>query len=513
MKKIEFKNMLIDDMMPADYNPRLDLQAGDTDYENLKKSIEQFGFVQNIVYNQRTGHVVGGHQRIKVLKDLGYTELMVAVVDIDEDMEKALNIGLNKIEGDWDFLKLKDLMVELQDSGLDLDLTGFSDDEMQDILNWEPPEFEDEEEFEEEETTQPDFETLADRFLIPPFSTLDVRKGYWVKRKKAWISLGLKSEVGRGANDDKTQSGLVYANSAQPPEIYKAKNEYEDKIGKKVSWDEFFEAHPEKARQGGTSIFDPVLCEIAYRWFNISGGTILDPFSGGSVRGVVASYLGYDYTGIDLRQEQVSANILQGLEILPKDKIQPTWIQGNSLNVEELVPAEKQFDMIFSCPPYFDLEVYSDLDEDLSNKGDYQAFISDYRKIINASVKKLKNNRFACFVVGDVRDKRGIYYNFVSDTIQAFVDAGMQYYNEAILITQIGSLAIRINKQFGRFRKLGKTHQNVLIFYKGDPKQIVEEFGEFELDNDFLQEIIQEEYGEGKFEQEESPFDDVKKKD
>lgn len=143
MKDIVFKNMKIDDLMPADYNPRWDLQAGDPDYDNLKKSIEQFGFVQNVVYNQRTGHIVGGHQRIKVLKDLGYNDLMVAVVDLDEMREKALNIGLNNIEGDWDMNKLKVLMQELQESGLDLDLTGFSEYEIDDLYNWQESDHDD----------------------------------------------------------------------------------------------------------------------------------------------------------------------------------------------------------------------------------------------------------------------------------------------------------------------------------------------------------------------------------
>jgi DNA modification methylase len=177
---------------------------------------------------------------------------------------------------------------------------------------------------------------------------------------------------------------------------------------------------------------------------------------------------------------------------LPKEKIQPTWIAGNSLTIPDLIHG-KEFDFIFSCPPYYDLEVYSDSEEDLSNKGTYQDFIEDYRDIIQRSVDKLKDNRFACFVVGDVRDKKGFYYNFVADTIQAFRDAGMEYYNEAILINQVGSLAIRINKQFGRFRKLGKTHQNVLVFYKGDPKAIPEDIGEFHLDEDILQEFLADE--------------------
>ena len=93
----------------------------------------------------------------------------------------------------------------------------------------------------------------------------------------------------------------------------------------------------------------------------------------------------------------------------------------------------------------------------------------------------LKPDRFACFVVGDVRDSKGIYRNFVSDTISAFQNAGALLYNEAILVTAVGSLPIRVGKQFQSSRKLGKTHQNVLVFVKGNPKRATEAIGDVEM--------------------------------
>lgn len=93
----------------------------------------------------------------------------------------------------------------------------------------------------------------------------------------------------------------------------------------------------------------------------------------------------------------------------------------------------------------------------------------------------LKEDRFACFVVGDIRDKNGFYRNFVSDTIAGFEKAGMQLYNEAILVNVIGSLPIRIQASFGSYRKLGKSHQNVLVFYKGNPKKIKDNYSEIEV--------------------------------
>ena len=115
---------------------------------------------------------------------------------------------------------------------------------------------------------------------------------------------------------------------------------------------------------------------------------------------------------------------------------------------------------------------------------DYDQFKEVYFSIIKKAVAQLKEDRFACFVVGDVRDKKGFYYNFVSDTIQAFKDAGMELYNEIILVNVVGSLAIRVRRQFNGGRKVGKMHQNVLVFYKGDPKKIKENFPELNLGED-----------------------------
>ena len=224
----------------------------------------------------------------------------------------------------------------------------------------------------------------------------------------------------------------------------------------------------------GTSIFDPVLCEIAYTWFCPPGGHVLDPFAGGSVRGIVAAVLGRKYTGIDLRPDQVAANEEQAKDIVPDNL--PRWIEGDS---RDSIPDE-EFDFIFSCPPYADLEVYSDDPRDISTM-DYPKFLEVYREIIGKSMGQLKKDGFACFVVGDIRDKKGFYRNFVSDTITAFQDAGGKLYNEAILVTAVGSLPIRVGRQFDAARKLGKTHQNVLVFCNGDPRKATESVGEIEV--------------------------------
>lgn len=218
--------------------------------------------------------------------------------------------------------------------------------------------------------------------------------------------------------------------------------------------------------QSGTSIFDPVVCELAYRWFCPPNGQILDPFAGGSVRGIVASHLGRKYVGVELRREQVEANMLQlGIAGNPK----PDWRNADSRDIAR-VCFDVQADFVFSCPPYADLEIYSDDPADLSTLA-YDEFLSAYRHIIKETCSLLKDDRFACFVVGDVRDKKGNYRNFVGDTVEAFRDAGLEFYNEAILVTAVGSLPVRVGKQFAASRKLGKTHQNILVFVKGDGKK------------------------------------------
>lgn len=227
----------------------------------------------------------------------------------------------------------------------------------------------------------------------------------------------------------------------------------------------------------GTSIFDPVLCELVYRWFCPPGGLVLDPFAGGSVRGIVAAKLGRKYTGVDLSARQIEANREQAALVCGDN--QPIWYVGDSRGIG-VICKDIKADIVFSCPPYVDLEVYSDDKEDLSTMP-YPEFLESYYEIIKNSCSLLKDNRFACFVIGEVRDKKGMYYQFVPDTIKAFVACGLKYYNEAILVTAVGSLPIRVGRQFDAGRKIGKTHQNVLVFVKGDPKKATADIGQVEF--------------------------------
>jgi DNA modification methylase len=230
----------------------------------------------------------------------------------------------------------------------------------------------------------------------------------------------------------------------------------------------------------GTSIFDPVMCELAYRWFCPPGGRILDPFAGGSVRGIVAAKLGRDYQGHELRPEQIAANRKQASDLLGKGDGRCAWIEGDS---RDTLPYEAgpAYDLVFTCPPYADLEVYSDdRDRDLSAMA-YPQFVAAYRDIIAKSCACLRPDRFAAIVVGDVRGPDGSYRGFPWDTVAAFRDAGLALYNEAILVTAVGSLPVRARKGFEASRKMGKTHQNLFVFVKGSASKAARAIGDVDF--------------------------------
>lgn len=279
---------------------------------------------------------------------------------------------------------------------------------------------------------------LRELFLENPFTILDAKSGNWQNRKKNWIKKGIRSEIGR---DAKTYALKDWAD----------KKGDENKLnGKKIPID--------------ISIFDPALCELMYKWFCPMGGSIIDPFAGGSVRGIVGNYLGYKYTGIDIRQEQIDSNREQALEILSVNN-QPQWYVGDSnVILDELKKNNNKYDMCLSCPPYGDLEIYSDLDGDISNMP-YEDFLVAYGSIISKTCSMLKEGAFAIFVVGEFRDKKGNYVGFVPDTIKAFMDCGMNYYNEAILAKPFVSASIRAKGNMAT-KKLVKVHQNILMFKK-----------------------------------------------
>lgn len=674
------------DIKPDEKNPKAH------SIETIDQSIGRFGVIDAIVVDGRTGKIISGHGRREALmqmKERGESppegvqespegDWLVPVAAgwssrTDSEASAAL-IALNRTTelGGWVDEELLSLLDDLSDLGEEGLLgVGFYEEEMEELRKNLEEMSEDQgpggvdESGDEDVNIKPPAPSLMDRFLEPPFSILDGRSGRWQERKNRWKSLGIQSELGRGDDLVYDSPQTTYRN------WYEVKNIAEVEQGKRLTDAEMIERYGSRLlryTESGASIFDPVVCELTYRWFSGPGDRVLDPFAGGSVRGLIASLLGRKYHGIELRSEQVEANYKQSELLLPRadaetvsvrvsaamlrqefhgcepdyirdvchgrccrsessatgngilvtihpseeaaieasggvvvdgllqptegerkcpfqhdeglcglhgseakpfgciaspftlnkngtlivrnryrtlscfkdlredgtqlpayiafrasldlifgqEKAQeisdhleqgggdlimempqesyrklvdndaikasvkgqesvpvgvdmsPEWVIGDSLEVLPTLEDES-FDLIFSCPPYADLEVYSDDPADISNMP-YEEFLEAYRGIISAAASKLSNNRFAVWVVGEVRDSKGNYRGLVPDTVRAFQDAGMHLYNEAILLTSIGSAAFSAAGAFEGSRKLKKSHQQVLVFVKGDAK-------------------------------------------
>ena len=413
----------------------------DRSAELIKESLERYGAARSIVVDEENRILAGngtvegakaaGIKNVRIIDTEGDEIIAIRRTGLSEDEKVGLALADNRTSdlSEWD----QEMLHRLSE---DHDLSPWFDEG--DLAELIPSE--DLEELNEAQNKQEDASKLSDRFGIAPFTILNAREGWWQERKRQWIALGIQSEVGRKENLLGMSEMMLEASGSD----------------------------------SGTSIFDPVLAELSYRWFSPENGIILDPFAGGSVRGIVAAKTNRQYIGCDLRQEQIDANREQAATNTPDN--QPIWHCTDSRNIDRVCKGV-QADMIFSCPPYADLEVYSDDPKDLSTLP-YDDFVASYREIIAKACSLLKPDSFACFVVGDVRDKKGNYYNFVGDTIQAFIDAGLSYYNEAILVTPVGTLPLRAGRTFAATRKLGKTHQNVLVFLKGDARKAVARCGE-----------------------------------
>lgn len=459
------KIIAVHEMKPNPANPN---KHPEEQIELLSKIITATGWRKPITVSTRSGLIVSGHGRLMAAKAAGLSHVPVDFQHYDsEEAELADLLADNRIAelAEIDQTKLADIFAEIDTGAIDLDTTGYTEEEIENIITALSEAVHDD--IDEEPSL-----SLAERFMFPPTTFLNAREGAWTSRKEAWKSIGIKSEIGRAEN-------MTYSNAAiADPQFYNKKAAKEKELGRTLTYKEFEEKYyipPET--DNGTSIFDPVLCEVCIKWFSGDGAKILDPFAGGSVRGVVSAVSNRRYTGIDLRPEQIEANIEQWENIKRKypDVPSPRWITGDSLVT--IPTLQEKFDMIMSCPPYADLEVYSDDPADLSNM-EYDDFLTAYREIIRLAVERLEDNRFAVFVVGEVRGKDGNYISFVPDTIKAFEDAGAHFYNEAILVTPISGMRFRMGKMFTHSRKLGKTHQNVLVFVKGDAKKATEFCGD-----------------------------------
>jgi len=312
---------------------------------------------------------------------------------------------------------------------------------------------------------------LAQRYGAVPFSVLDQRTGAWQTRKRMWLRSGMASGDGR---DERLTYGSA---SGRVPDYYAQKATADKRAGRTLTHEEFErlhlkDHHAETTIGSGTSQFDPVLCELALRWWSPAAGLVLDPFSGGSVRGVVAAAMGRQYVGTDVRQEQIDANDDKAGELMQRgwtpDHL-PMWMLGDARSCYQQL-GDRQADMVLTCPPYADLEVYSDQSDDISTL-DYDDFVIAHRQSLAAAHTGLRDDAFVVWVISDLRDKRGSYRGLVADTIQSAADVGLALHNDIILISPVGSLAVRSARPFESSRKVGRTHQHVLVFVKGDAKR------------------------------------------
>lgn len=741
---------LKDLLVPIDTLVHLPGNARRGEVEAIKKSLKKFKQHKALVVQRSTNQVLIGNHTLMAARELGWDSVPVLYVDDDEAMAKARALADNRASelGGYDEEALADLIADVYelDASL-LEAASYSEDDLLAMLEESAGEPEPEEpEGDEPSGPPPDWDpkadiekqfqkreklSLFDRFLVPPFTVMNARDGWWVERKRAWLEMGIEGELGR---EDKPRTWYIAAPAHHAGGVTPEGSAERRKAGEDTEEGLLY-------GDGSTSVFDPVLCEIAYRWFCPPGGEVYDNFAGGSVRGIIAAMLGRSYTGIELREVQVHANEKQGDDVLtrddaivpdvpddfmpeltpienvdgvylkredlyayagvrgakvracmafvqkakdlgvgvitagarqspqvnfvaqiasrmgvrcrvhvpsgkltpeilaaraagakviqheagyntviikgarddaaasgwveipygmesqesvdftapqvanipkkvkrivnatgsgmtlagilhglknegrddvkviavcvghvPEDRLdkwapegwrdmveivdletpydqaakdcyfggvqldpyyeakclpylqsgdlfwlsairpsavaakveKPTWLCGDS--TEDHFDKKTMFDMIFTCPPYGDLEVYSDDPRDLSNMP-YEDFISGLQSSMDIAYKHLRDDSFAVVVVGDFRDKDGYFRNFPGDTVRVMEKAGFKYLNEGILVTQLASLPIRVGRQFDATRKFGKTHQQILVFVKGDAKKATQRCG------------------------------------
>ena len=394
------------------------------------------------------------------------TAHIIKATELSEEEQREFIIKDNVGYGEWDMDALANEWdaEELDDWGLDV---------------WQNKEWENGESS-GATNSKPANASLNDRFIVPPFSILDTRKGYWQERKKKWREL-------IGDNGESRNDTLITSPEIKYKDLYQRTRQHREELGitfkeylDKYVPDDVKEREASKVLSAGVSLLDPVMAEIVCRWFGQDNCKTFDCFAGDSVFGYVSAHLGNEFVGIELRPEQARLNNerVEGMTA--------RYINDDGQNVAQHIAPDSQ-DLLFSCPPYFDLEKYSDLENDASNQDSYEDFIKILENAFKAAVGCLKENRFAVIVVGDVRDKStGFYYDFCGDIKRIFKEAGMPLYNEIILVETVASTALRAGR-YMESRKVAKMHQNILVFYKGKTKEIKNNFKKIEYASEDLE--------------------------
>lgn len=583
----------LDDLRRWADNPRDNEPA----IEVVKASILEFGFGAPLLARVDTGELIAGDTRIQACLQLraegvrGVDELPVRYMTLEEARAHALAVVDNRSNefATWRTPQLGRILEGLNSQSEHLRrIAGYDDAAFAALrasLEPGPP-------------TRDPGPTLADRFMVPPFTVLDARGGVWQARKRQWLALRcIAPKIGSDTNDaaafqpgDDDPAGHASAWQTRVRDERAAAHKSQDRLqalqrtgssrvdvdsspaarghgsmtqqlvpdanrpggrrgkaaprpapggapmlpgsrdpvasarhrvgprpggkgsattprtsadgkyvggdawtGRRLTWapgDRVAEDLDDTSRRNaaasasGTSIFDPVLIEIMLRWFCPRGGRVLDTFAGGTSAGVVCSRLGYAFTGVEVRADQVAANE----ETVRGHQIDARWVCGDSAKIDETFPGGL-FDMVLTDPPYFTLERYSADARDGSTKQTYAEFLAWYAGILRRAAAVLAPDRFMVVKIGEARDRLGHYPNIVGDTNRVLIEAGLHYYNELILVTAVGSLPVRTARAFEAGRKCGKTHQQVLVFLKGDAKRATAACGKVELPPDLFAEI------------------------
>lgn len=417
----------------------------------IDASMAAHGFYGAVLVQASTRRIIAGNHRTRVARRRGDTTVPVLLVDVDDDRARRILLADNRTNdrASYDRDELARLLGELAGTDDVFAGTGWDNDDLGALLR----------SLERDDAgARP---TLADRWGAPPFSVLDARAGYWRERKRRWLHWGLRSSDGRA---DALVAGGGFQNAAK----------WGRSIGKVLR------PGPEPAEwTGGTSIFDPVLAELMVRWFCPPGGRVADPFAGGTVRGAVASALGHPYVGYDLAAAQVAANVEQGrqLELDPF----PDWRVGDARHARW----DGSFDMLLTCPPYWDLERYGDDPADLCNAADESAFVTGLAACLVPAVDALAANSFVVVVMGFVRNGDRLV-DLPGHTAALLADLRLVVYNDFVLATSPSTAAFRADRAFRTTRKPVPVHQRVVVAVKGDPRAAADRCGPVDATDDAL---------------------------
>ncbi|MGL5912792.1 MAG: DNA methyltransferase [Bacteroidales bacterium] len=483
-------------------NPRI---IKDEKFTKLVNSILVFPQMLELrpIVVDNTFVALGGNMRyrgLNFIEGLSFADLKARLADI-KDFQKKTNAEQEALIAYWEswknnptahVIKASELSDEQQKEFIIKDNVGYGEWDMDMLANewdsealddWGLDVWQDETSDNGESSSsnsKPENGTLTDRFVVPPFSILDTRKGYWQARKKVWREL--IGDMGESRNDT-----LITSPEIKYKDIYQKTREHRESLGlsfkeylDKYVPDDVKEREASKVLSAGVSLLDPVMAELVCRWFGLENCKSFDCFAGDSVFGYVSSYLGNEFTGIEIRPEQAQLNNNRVAGMSAR------YICDDGQNVAQHIEPNSM-DLLFSCPPYYDLEVYSDMENDASNQGTYDEFLEILTNAFKDALACLKENRFAVIVVGDVRDKKtGFYHNFVDDMKRIFKENGAALYNELILIETGASTALRAAR-YMESRKVAKMHQNILVFYKGSTKDIKTNFKKIEYASEDLE--------------------------